>query len=492
MIAQLLKHQWLSFRRSSSFGREIGIIVFIIFMGIIIFFFVFILALALPGLLKNGYEISDPITFINGFLSYYFLTELFIRYFAQKIPVLSIEPYLILPVRRSFIIRFLLIKSIFHPFNIISVILFTPFAIQIVTPQEGGMTALQWMAALIFTSMSLHFFNIIFKKYLDDKGWVWTIIIGFAVINLFFTDVIDLDLFAPIAWFFNGVVTNTWLMVLPLFLMVGFLIISYRLMIKQLYLEEIAPQTGGSLERYTEKLSFLGRSGLVNTLMLQELKMILRHKRTKSVIIISLFFVAYGLIFFTDDAYPPDSAIFVFLGIFMSGIFTINYGQFMWSWNTNQMDFFFTRPLAMKSWLKSRYQLILYSCVLAIILSIPYVYFGWHALWIVLAGGLYNIGINIPLMVRMSLWSPKPINLNQSSMFNFSGAGIAQWVMGIPVVVGPYLFYTPIALIFNHNAGLLAVAVAGIIGFSLRDMFLTYMVGELQKYKYALIKNLVI
>ncbi len=493
MVQHLLKHQWLSFRRSSSFGREIGMTIFIAFMAIIIFFFIFIMALALPKILDDIPDIGDPLTLINGFLGYYFLSELFIRYFAQKTPVLSIEPYLPLPIRRSFIVRFLLVKSIIHPINLISIILFTPFAIQIIALQQGALEALMWLAAIISISLALHFFNIIFKKYLDDKGWVWALIIGIAILNYFFADAINLDLLAPVAWFFINVVVYPGLLAVPVVLLISLAIFSYRFMINQLYLEEMAPETDGGVEKYTEKLSFLGRSGLVNTLLLQELKMILRHKRTKSVITISLFFVAYGLIFFTNrESYPPDSPWFVFLGIFMSGIFTINYGQFLWSWNTNQMDFFFTRPMAMDSWIKSRYQLILFSCVLSIILSIPYVYFGWHALWVVLSGGLYNIGINIPLMMRISLWSPKPINLNQSSMFNYSGAGIAQWIMGIPVLAGPYLFYTPFALIFNNNAGLAAVAVAGIIGLSLRDIFIKYMVGELQNNKYTLIKNLVI
>ena len=493
MVKQLLKHQWLSFRRSTSFGREIGMTIFIAFLAIIIFFNIFILALVLPKLLAENPKVGEPLVFINGLIGYYFLSELFIRYFAQKTPVISIEPYLPLPISRSFIVKFLLVKSVFHPINLVPIVLFTPFAIQIVAPQLGATEAFIWLAAIILTSLALHFFNIIFKKYLDDKAWVWALLIGLAIVNYFFADLINLDLLAPVAWFFNGLANNLALIAMPLVLVTIFIIFSYQFMIKQLYLEEIAPQTGGSIEKYTERLSFLGRSGLVNILMLQELKMILRHKRTKSVITISLLFVAYGLLFFTnEEAYAPDSAWFVFLGIFMSGIFTINYGQFMWSWNTNQMDFFFTRPMAMYSWIKSRYQLILFSCILSIILSIPYVYFGWHALWIVLAGGFYNIGINIPLMMRMSLWSPKPINLNQSSMFNYSGAGIAQWIMGIPLLLGPYVFYTPFALIFNNNAGLMAVGAAGIIGFSLRDIFIKYMVKELQKNKYSLVKNLVI
>jgi hypothetical protein len=450
------------------------------------------LALALPELLQDQSSVSNPIIFINSYLGYYFITELFIRYFAQKTPVISIEPYLTLPIRRSFIIRFLLIKSIFHPINLLSIILFTPFAIKIVAPQEGALVASIWLGSIIICSLALHFFNIIFKKYLDDKAWVWAMIIGLAVVNYFFADVFQLDLLAPVKWLFITITDQAMLIIAPAVILLIFIIFSYRFMFNQFYLEEIAPRSGGNLERYTEKLSFLGRYGFVNTLILQELKMILRHKRTKSVIVISLALVFYGLIFFTNDAYGTDSPLFVFLGIFMSGIFTINYGQFLWSWNTNQMDFFFTKPMAMSSWLKARYLLILYSCVIAVVLSIPYVYFGWHTLWIVLSGGLYNIGINIPLMMRMSLWSPRPVDLNQSSMFNYSGAGVAQWVMGIPVLLGPYIFYTPFAIIYNHNAGLLAVGVAGIVGFSLREIFIKYMVKEIQKNKYTLIKNLVI
>ena len=50
-----------------------------------------------------------------------------------------------------------------------------------------------------------------------------------------------------------------------------------------------------------------------------------------SFLVASFFFVFYGLFFFTQDIYK-DSLIVVFAGIFVTGGFLLNFGQFVPSW----------------------------------------------------------------------------------------------------------------------------------------------------------------
>ena len=75
---------------------------------------------------------------------------------------------------------------------------------------------------------------------------------------------------------------------------------------------------------------------------------------------------------------------------------------------------------------------------------------------------------------------------------NYQGTGAAQWLMGIPLLAGPYLFYVPFNMLFGHFAGLGAVAFAGIIGFTLRDYFFNLIIKKLKKIKYKLIHDLTI
>ena len=59
-----------------------------------------------------------------------------------------------------------------------------------------------------------------------------------------------------------------------------------------------------------------------------EVKMIARNKRPRTTAMMSVLFLFYGLIIYKDlDAKAPEF-IMVFGGIFMTGVFSMMYGQF--------------------------------------------------------------------------------------------------------------------------------------------------------------------
>ncbi len=492
MIKQLLKHQWLQFRRSASFERELGITIFIWIMSIFALVSLIALASALPRILYEIPQIDDPIGFINQGIIYYFIAELLMRYFLQKVPALDIQPYLNLPISRSKVANFLIGKSLISVFNIIALLLLAPFAFQALEPRFGQMVIFYWLGSIFFISLSLHFFNILFKKKLEDIPWVWAVLILLAVGNYILTIYFDTNIFSPVGIIFESALTSPILLISTIVLSGALLLLTLKYFRENLYLEELGDSASNNVETYSEKLSFLGKSSIYNTLMLQEIKMIFRHKRTRSVLLLSLIFVGYGLIFFGKDNYSGSKGFYIFLGIFMSGLFTINYGQFFWSWNTNQLDFFFTKPLAVHTWLKSRYRLLVIACIITTFMCIPYVYFGWDVLFLILAGSLYNIGINIPLMIRFSLWGPKAIDLNKAAFMNYQGTGAAQWLMGIPLLAGPYVIYLPINAFFGYTPALSAIAIFGILGFTLRDYFIKLIAKKLASVKYKLIHDLTI
>jgi len=490
MVRYFLKHQWLQFRRSSAYERELSFTIFIWFITFLVMLSLLSLSYALPKVIHEIPDVSDPILFINKALIYYFMGELLMRYFLQKVPALDIQPYLSLPISRQHIARFLLGKSLLSPFNLMALTLVIPLAIQIILPIYGMAGTIAWLCAIAATSIAIHFINILFKKKLEDLPIVWAILVVLAGANYLLSNYYSIDLFKPLFSGLMGVLSTPYLVLLPVLITMSMVYVTNTFFKKNLYLEELIDDSESNIENYSEKLGFLGKSSLSNTLILQEIKMIIRHKRTRSVLLISLIFVGYGLLFFGRSSFADSKGFLLFIGIFMSGTFSINYGQFFWSWNTNQLDFFFTRPIAVKTWLKSRYNLIVASCVITTLLCIPYVYFGWDVLFLIIASAIYNIGINIPLMMRLSMWGPKPIELSKGAIMNYQGTGAAQWLMGIPLMAGSFLFYVPMNLLFGHYAGMSCVAAAGIIGFTLRDYFFSLIIGKLRKVKYKLIHDL--
>jgi hypothetical protein len=268
--------------------------------------------------------------------------------------------------------------------------------------------------------------------------------------------------------------------------------VSFQFFYENLYLEDLFDAKMMSDEKFTSRLSNWENKGLINTLIVQELKLILRHKRSRSSIMLAGLFLFYPLLIFNMGEETRSNIMPIFVSIFFTGIFIIQYGQFLWSWNTNQMDFFLTKINPYTHWVESRYRLLLYSVLITAVLSLPYFYYGYELMLIMGATAIYNIGINSMLIMRMSLWSPKPIELDKSAMMNYQGVGASQFLVGIPLIVGPIVVYSIFTGIWNQQIGVLAIAVAGLIGIVFRKAFFNAIAKKLKKDKYKLIHDLTI
>ncbi|HET8860070.1 DUF5687 family protein [Marivirga sp.] len=492
-MKSILQHQWISFRRSPSFEKDIGIKIFLTLVGFLILMNLIFVSSSLDEILDGLGINTEPTQLVNQFLLYYFVTELAIRYIMQTVPVLDIEPYLHLPIRKKNIARFLVFKSILSPYNLIAPAIFIPLAISTFLPVIGLEETLIWLAFTLVISLSLHFFNILLKKKLESKTIVWVIFAGLVIAHYVGTNYFNFELIPLGSWAVTTYATPLLIMI-PIVILSFLIFTSYQFFYKNLYVEDLFDAKMMSDEKITGKLSTWENKGLLNTLIVQELKLILRHKRSRSSILVAGLFLFYPLIFMqqaTGDE-GPSEVIKIFVGTFFTGIFIMQYGQFLWSWNTNQMDFFLTKINPYTHWVESRYRLLLYSVLITSILSIPYFYFGYELMIVMGATAIYNIGINSMLIMRMSLWGPKPIELDKSSMMNYQGVGAAQFVVGLPILLGPMAVYAPFAIFWNSQMGILAIAVAGLIGIIFRKTFFKAVSKKLKKDKYKLIHDLTI
>ncbi|KXK23766.1 MAG: hypothetical protein UZ12_BCD005002408 [Bacteroidetes bacterium OLB12] len=149
-------------------------------------------------------------------------------------------------------------------------------------------------------------------------------------------------------------------------------------------------------------------------------------------------------------------------------------------------DFILTRPVSLTQYVESKYWLLSGVTVICFLLSIPYVYFGWKILLIQTAMTLFNLGVNSYVIMNMAMWEPKKIDLGKGTTFNYEGVGAAQWVMGIPILIGPYLFYLPFSWAGYPTLGLLAVGIVGLIGIVLRPYFLKITTQRLESRRYVI------
>ncbi|HEY0743618.1 MAG TPA: DUF5687 family protein [Chryseosolibacter sp.] len=486
MVNLLLSHSWKRFTRSISFSKDTATLIFTGILGLMMFVYALALGLTLDIIIIKGLKQNNAIHFLNSLFLYYLGFEFIMRYMMQNLPVLDVQPYLHLPMKKSKIVHFLLVRSAVHLLNLLPLILFLPFALKVIAPQHSLSTALVWAVTVWLCSLTIHYLVVLFKKALDDN--IFGILTLLAIIVL-------LGASDYYGWFrlsdisasaFDSFVTTRALIIIPLTLLATAYLLCFRFFRAAMYPEEISYRKTNA-SGTTQDFSFLKSFGLIGEMINVEMKLILRNKRPKNILYLSAFFLLYGLIFYTNDKYMEGlPGILLFVGIFITGIFMINYGQLLFSWQGGHYDFTLTRPVSMREYVESKYWLLSAVTIICFILSTPYLYFGWKILFVHLAMMLFNMGINVFVILNLAMWDPKKVDLQKGVTFNYEGVGLAQWIMSIPILLGPYIFYLPFSFADQPELGIAAVGLAGVIGIIFRSKLIDLTTRRLMARKYKI------
>lgn len=484
MISTLISLNWKEKFRSPIWAKNMIANIFLALAAIMLLSYAVGLGLFLSYGLEEFLPGKDPVVLINGALIYYLFFEFMMRFFLQNVPVLSIQPLLHLPIKKSKVIHFMLRKSQISVFNLLAILIFTPFAFLKIGAEYDSLTALMWWLMIVGLAFTVHFKTMYFKKKLNDIPNLFPILIisiaGFAALDYY--EILPLsDVSAMI---FGYVLANPLLGLIPI---AGWFI-TYRMnfsyLMNNTYPEELT--TRKATNKIAGEFSFLKRFGRVGELIALELKLILRHKRPRNTFFLSGLFLLYGLIFYPNEAYQEMDWIFLFVGIFVTGIFFTNHGQFLLSWDGGYFDFVLVRKTSLKQYIESKYYLFVATATISFVLSLGYGYFGWNIVAINLAAYLFNIGVNIPVVMRLAMIGPKKIDLNKGAAFNYEGVGAAQFLILIPIMLLPYAFYGPFLAIGKGEIGLAVLGLLGLVGFLLRDKSITYLTNTLTNNRHQI------
>ena len=219
-------------------------------------------------------------------------------------------------------------------------------------------------------------------------------------------------------------------------------VFNYKTLIKKLYLDsslksKVAVVNASSME-------WTRRFGDIAPFMQLDLKLIWRNKRTKSSVWLLLIGLLYGSFVYPNPMNADMPWSFAFIGVFVTGIFLINFGQFIPAWDSGYYKILMSQNIKYKEYLNSKFTLMTGSAVVLFVLSIPYVYFGWNVLLIHFVALVYNIGVNMHVLLYAGSFNRKRIDLTKKAAFNYQGTGAVQWILGLPLMLLPVLlFYIP-------------------------------------------------
>ncbi|NNK76696.1 MAG: hypothetical protein HKP42_11630 [Maribacter sp.] len=481
MFKHFVSLQWKSFFRSSNLGKSIALKIIMGFFAVYMMVSFAGLGAALFFILKKLYPDVDPMLTLSGYMLYWVLIELFVRYFMQKLPVMDVRPMLINPIKKSSITHYILAKSGFSGYNFMALFMAVPFSIVLLAQGYPPLNVLVWLFAICFIVLTINYTNFIINK--SDKV---LIVLGTVILVLYALEnfgVLPVKEFAGKV--FYTLYENPILALIPLGLALGTYFVNYNFLRKKLYLD-------ASLKKKTKKavtsdLSWTKRFGDIAPFLQLDLKLIWRNKRTKMQVFISLAMILYGLIFYGMDAYGETSTIYLFVGIFMTGIFLSNFGQFIPAWDSEYYGMMMSQNIPLRKYLESKAGLIYVSVVVMFLLSIPYVYFGWEALAINFSSALYNLGVNVPVILYFGSFNKKRIDLTKSAIGNTQGISATQFLVMLPIMVIPCLFYFGLKMLVSFEVAISVLAIMGIIGFAFRKPLLDKVTEAYRKKKYGMI-----
>jgi hypothetical protein len=485
MIKHFIQFEWKQFFRSSYWQKSIGLNILMAFLALYFMLTFLALGISLFPILDDQFPDSDPLLILNGFLFYWFLADLLMRFFLQKLPVMNIKPLLVLPVKRSEILHYVLGKSAVSFFNFLPLFAVIPFGIMLILEEYGTTTALVWMVTMVIFTLIINFLNIIIESRSAETEFSFLPIVLIAS-GLFALNYFEIVSFSTLlANGINAIDANPVFILIPLAILGVVYYLNYTFLMKKLYVD-------GSLKAKTQTAStsdmaWTRRFGTIAPFLQLDLKLLWRNKRPRSSIFILIIGLAYGLFFYPNPIYNGLEWLYVFVGIFVTGIFIINFGQFIPAWDSGYYKLLMSQNIKYKEYLNSKYTLMVMSSIIMFVLSIPYVYFGWKILLVHFAAMVYNVGVNTYIILLAGSFNRKKIDLTQRAAFNYQGTGAVQWLVGFPLLFVPVgLFFAPYKFI-GFEAGVAFLIILGAIGIVFHQKIMRFIVTKYLNSKYKMI-----
>lgn len=207
-------------------------------------------------------------------------------------------------------------------------------------------------------------------------------------------------------------------------------------------------------------------------------------------VVMSVFFLFYGLLFFSDAIESYRNPMWqMFAGIFVTGGFLFTFGQFVPSWDSSYYNLMMTQNISYKGYLSAKWWLIVVGTLITLILASWYIYLGWKIYLIIVVGAIYNMGCNSHLVLVGGAFNKTAVDLNAKTAFGDKKVfNMKLMLISLPKLLLPMLLYFGGKSLFNEATGLAFVAVAGIIGFALRDKVFGWIEKIYKTEKYSTIQ----
>lgn len=485
MIKHFIHLEWKAFFRSANFGKSLAIKIFMGFLALYFMVTFLFIGFLMDRILKEVYPDLNPLVAFNGLLFFWIIGDLLIRFFFQKLPVMSVKPLLTLPIKRKSVVNFVLRKSVLSFINFLPLFAIVPFGLKLIATDYSTSTVLIWMFVIVLITLINNFLNFIIES-LSAKTELSFLPIVFFSVSLFALNHFNIiNIAGALSNGVTAITKNPILVAIPILILIALYLYNYKILKQKLFLDSaLKPKVK---EVHTSNMEWTKNFGDIAPFIQLDLKLIWRNKRTKSSVWMLAIGLLYGLFFYTQPTYQNLPCFFMFIGVFSTGIFLINFGQFIPAWDSGYYKLLMSQNIKYEQYLKSKFTLMAVSVIILFVLGIPYVFFGWKILLAHFAAAIYNIGINTHVILYGGSFNRKKINLSQKAAFNYQGTGAVQWLIGLPLLLLPMGLFAVFYFLIGFEIACLVLALLGVVGIMFHQKLMTIITRQYLKSKYKMI-----
>lgn len=479
MFLRFLKLEFKSFFRSSSLGANIAMKILMGFA--MIYFIAVMLAISIGGYEYVKSEMhKNPLQILASGMLYLWIFDLVMRYMWQQLSTQNVKPFLTMNVPKKAIVQYTLAKTLTSFFSWVWAFFFIPFSIRLLIDDFSLVGVLGFNIA----AMALLYFNNFLNILLNGKDrWVY----GTAILFVIFGALDYYKIFSlreVSRSIFLSFYEQPWFTVIPVIILCATIYAAYKFVYKTFYLDEgleLKQEVGK-----TQNIAFLEKYGAVGTFINNDIRLLRRSKAAKGVLLMAVLFLCYGFLFFSGGTYKSPTMM-IFLGLFVTGGFQFMFGQKIPSFDSSYYPLMMTSNVPYKDYLNAKWWLMNIVTTISLIIASFYIYFGWQLYLSILAGSIYNIGVNSQLVLLGGAFNKTPIDLNakakafaQKNSFN-----LKTFLLMIPQMLVPMAVFGIVDHFFSIYAGIFSIAILGIIGILLKEKTFNYIVSLYKKEKYS-------
>lgn len=380
---------------------------------------------------------TEPYHVMNAGFIFVMALDFLLRFAFQKTPTQEVKPYMLLPVKRSRLIDFLLLRSGLSSYNLLWLFFYVPFAILTITRFYGIGGVLSYSIGIWLLMVLNNYWYLLCRSLMGERLW-WlalpVVAYGVLAAALFVPD--ESPLFDFSVDLGEGFIQASPLAFLGMIAAIGLMVLVNRSVMQRMVYNEVNRVEDTTVQvKHVSDYRFLDRYGEIGEYMRLELKMLLRNKMCKKSLYMCVAVVVMFscMISFTDTYQGGAKDFFILYNFVLFGILFLSG---LMGYEGNYIDGLMSRKESIYALLRAKYILYSVAQVIPFILMIPAIVMEKTSLTTCLGWMILIPGVVYFFMFQLAVYNNRTIDLNAkvTSRQNM-GTGLQNLISGFAFAI---------------------------------------------------------